>query len=115
MNIFFVLIEPEDCINQCTDEEGLVCGDDGVTYHNECLLKHSACINGLKIKIDHQGPCPLMDNDEDEKNIQSDAFDTEGDDDDDDNSNEDKEILRDGEGKNLVNILGLEYNYYKTR
>ena len=50
-----------------------------------------------------------MDNNEDDKNKQPDAFDTEGDDmqgedddDDDDNTNEDEEILRDGEGKKIV-------------
>ena len=62
----------------------------------------------MKIKVDRKGPCPLMDNNEGDKNKQPDAFDTEGDDmqgegdDDDDNTDEDEEILRDGEGKKIV-------------
>ena len=112
MNISFPLIEPEECNDQCTKEEDLVCGDNEVTYHNECLLKHGACVNGRKIEVDRKGPCPLMDNNEEEKNKQADAFDTEGDDDDYDNSNENDEILRDGEGKDIISILNANKSLF---
>ena len=95
-----------ECADECTTEEAVVCGDDGVTYHNECLLNYSACTNGINIKVDRKGPCPLMDKNEDKINEQSEALDTTGDDDDEDNSSEDEEILRDTEGKDFT-ILRL--------
>lgn len=76
-----------------------MCGDDGVTYHNECLLNHSACTNGVNIQVDNKGPCPLMDKNEDKMNKRSEAFDTTGDDE--DTNSEDEEILRDTEGNDL--------------
>ena len=46
-----------DCVNECTFEKDLVCGDDEIEYRNECWLKYTACANGVEIKVHHKGPC----------------------------------------------------------
>ena len=79
-----------------------MCGSDGVDYHNECLLKHSACVKESDIKVDHVGSCiedaKTLKNKEEQKDEKSEAFDTTGDDDgDDSNSQENQEILKDEE------------------
>ena len=79
-----------------------MCGTDGVDYHNECLLKHAACVEESDIKIDHAGSCiedaKTSKNDDEKKDDKSEAFDTTGDDDEDDtNSQEAQEILKDEE------------------
>ena len=65
-----------------------MCGSDGVEYHNECLLKHAACVEETDIKVDHAGPCQedgkKVKKDEGEKDEKSEAFDTTGDEEEDD-------------------------------
>ena len=83
----------------------MVCGSDGVDYHNECLLKHAACVEDSGIKVDHAGSCTedtkTSKNDEEQKDEKSEAFETTGDDDGDDGkSQEDQEILKDEEKSN---------------
>ena len=34
-----------------------VCGSDGETYGNECVLRSYNCVNRLNIEVVHQGPC----------------------------------------------------------
>ena len=34
-----------------------VCGSDGKTYDNECLMEVAACMNGEDITKVHDGPC----------------------------------------------------------
>ena len=34
-----------------------VCGDDGITYDNICLMKLESCMDGVEIKLAHEGPC----------------------------------------------------------
>ena len=82
-----------------------MCGSDGVDYHNECLLKHAACVGENDIKVDHAGSCnedaTTSKNDEEQKDEKSEAFETTGDDDGDDGkSQEDQEILKDEEKSN---------------
>ena len=79
-----------------------------MTYHNECLLDYTKCTNGVAIKVDHKGPCPLgpKGKNENDKSTQSDDFVTDGDDDE-DNTKEDEEILRDAEGKKLNIFLNI--------
>ena len=79
-----------------------MCGSDGVDYHNECLLKHAACVEESDIEVDHAGSCvedaKTLKNDEEQKDEKSEAFDTTGDDDGDNgNSQEDQEMLKDEE------------------
>ena len=34
-----------------------VCGSNGNTYANECILKSESCVSKKTIKIEHKGPC----------------------------------------------------------
>ncbi|XP_028403067.1 integumentary mucin C.1-like [Dendronephthya gigantea] len=50
--------EPTKCAVTCPKIRlPRVCGSDGNTYPNFCLLKETACQFDEKIKIDHPGPC----------------------------------------------------------
>ncbi|PFX14340.1 Neuropilin-1 [Stylophora pistillata] len=46
-----------ECIQECPRVMKQVCGSDGVTYGNECLLKKAACENNTRIKIMEEGSC----------------------------------------------------------
>ena len=109
------MVQATKCVDQCTHEEALVCGTDGVVYQNECLLKYAACQKSIDIQIDNKlgGSCD-PDNQgikegEKKDDKRSDAFDTTGDDD--DNNQEDEEILRD-DGKDKIS-LDVVFGYIK--
>ena len=36
-----------------------LCGDDGVTYSNQCALEREECRTKRKINVDHNGECCL--------------------------------------------------------
>lgn len=36
-----------------------VCGSNGITYNNTCLLKLDSCLRNINIQVDHVGDCPL--------------------------------------------------------
>lgn len=35
----------------------IVCGSDGISYINECVMKNRACVKDLPIKVKHKGYC----------------------------------------------------------
>ncbi|XP_026103909.1 serine protease inhibitor Kazal-type 1-like [Carassius auratus] len=41
----------------CTREYNPVCGDDGVTYSNECMLHWENKIRGKNVSLKHIGKC----------------------------------------------------------
>ena len=45
------------CPLVCTKIYAPVCGTDGETYGNECLLKVQSCTNQTSIAVAHEGPC----------------------------------------------------------
>ena len=48
--------EPK-CPQACPRIYRPVCGSDGKTYPNECVLKVNACVNEENITVVHEGFC----------------------------------------------------------
>ena len=42
---------------KCTRELKHVCGSDGKTYNNECVLHFEACLEGKDVSVAHNGSC----------------------------------------------------------
>ena len=45
------------CDRKCTRIYTPVCGSDGKTYNNECLLELEKCVKRLFIQVAKTGPC----------------------------------------------------------
>ncbi|XP_067659553.1 agrin-like isoform X7 [Haliotis asinina] len=41
----------------CNEDFDPVCGEDGITYNNECKLRQEKCQHRVNIRIKHKGPC----------------------------------------------------------
>lgn len=46
-----------DNMSKVPDKSDAVCGNDGITYSNQCLFKHYKCITGVVVQKQHNGPC----------------------------------------------------------
>ena len=47
----------EECQMVCDKRLAPVCGSDGNTYANRCVLERISCLRGLNLKIEHAGEC----------------------------------------------------------
>lgn len=49
------------CIDKknCAKEKDPVCGTDGETYLNECILKAESCDSNTSVGVKHAGPCGM--------------------------------------------------------
>ena len=45
------------CEQGCPKEVDLVCGSDGITYNNECIMKQTACQTNTMITVRRGGDC----------------------------------------------------------
>lgn len=45
------------CEDKCPSKVDAVCGSDGVTYPNDCKLKHQQCLEKKPISVAKKGPC----------------------------------------------------------
>ena len=53
----FYILFSDLCDIKCTREFKQVCGSDGRTYNNECLLNRAKCVKRLFIRVASQGAC----------------------------------------------------------
>nr|ADI96224.1 Kazal-type serine proteinase inhibitor 4 [Procambarus clarkii] len=51
----------DDCNFECTDDYTPVCGTDGVTYGNLCLLELADCLSEEDITLAYEGECQKCD------------------------------------------------------
>ena len=57
MNITFIIFLSDECSRACNRMYLPVCGSDGNTYNNECLMLEESCIQRVIITVAHEGPC----------------------------------------------------------
>ena len=53
------------CDLKCNRDFKPVCGSDGRTYNNECLLNRAKCVKRIFIQVAKQGPCESGSNNQD--------------------------------------------------
>jgi len=49
----------EECKMLCDKRYAPVCGSDGNTYANQCVLERISCLRGLNLEIVHEGECTV--------------------------------------------------------
>nr|ACL36281.1 Kazal-type serine proteinase inhibitor 2 [Penaeus chinensis] len=57
LSLFLLASGQETCDFACPDHIDLVCGSDGVTYPNLCVLELADCLSDEDITLAHPGPC----------------------------------------------------------
>ena len=58
LKLFLIYSEEEDpCARKCGREFKPLCGSDGQTYNNECLLEVAKCSKNTDIQIIRRSPC----------------------------------------------------------
>ena len=45
------------CWRNCSVTTEKVCGSDGITYHNECVLSAKSCLRASNVTLAHVGAC----------------------------------------------------------
>ena len=65
------------CDIKCTREFKQVCGSDGRTYNNECLLNRAKCVKRLFIQVVSQGACESSTNEQVNEEIEPESIETE--------------------------------------
>ena len=59
--IFFSLFYLEKtCVKVCPRIYRPVCGSDGSTYSNTCMMEVAACITNEDISVEHEGKCGML-------------------------------------------------------
>ncbi len=55
--LIFALFLLVECFAKCTREFKPVCGSNGKTYSNECLLEREKCLQRIFVEVASVGPC----------------------------------------------------------
>lgn len=56
---FMVPVGSEECQMRCDKRYAPVCGSDGNTYANQCVMERLSCLRGLDLNIVHDGECTI--------------------------------------------------------
>ena len=73
----FYILFSDLCDIKCTREFKQVCGSDGRTYNNECLLNRAKCVKRLFIQVVSQGACESGTNEQVNEEIEPELIETE--------------------------------------
>ncbi|KAK6192532.1 hypothetical protein SNE40_003982 [Patella caerulea] len=52
--------EVDPCLRACQMIWRPLCGDNGVTYANECTMESLICMQKLEVNVAHDGACDTM-------------------------------------------------------